>query len=48
VEDTQATLAAIPGAKGGRMTGIGHFPVSENYPRFKEYLQPILAELSSV
>lgn len=44
VFDTQSTIDAIPGAKGGRMVGIGHFPVSENYPLFKEYLQPILAE----
>lgn len=47
VADTQATLDAIPGAKGGRMTGIGHFPVSENYPLFKTYLQPILAEITN-
>lgn len=46
VADTQATIDAIPGAKGGRMTGIGHFPVSENYPLFKTYLQPILADFT--
>jgi pimeloyl-ACP methyl ester carboxylesterase len=45
-EETEATIAAIPGAKGGRMTGIGHFPVTENYPRFREYLLPALAEIS--
>lgn len=44
VDDTQSTIDAIPGARGGRMVGIGHFPVSENYPLFKEFLKPILAE----
>jgi hypothetical protein len=27
------------------MWGIGHFPMAENYGRFKEYLLPILGEL---
>jgi pimeloyl-ACP methyl ester carboxylesterase len=45
VADTEQTLAAIPGAKGGAMIGIGHFPVSENYPLFKTYLLPILQEV---
>jgi len=27
------------------MAGIGHFPMAENYPRFREYLLPILREL---
>jgi pimeloyl-ACP methyl ester carboxylesterase len=46
VDDTQRTIDAIPGAKGGRMVGIGHFPVSENYQLFKEYLIPILGEFA--
>jgi pimeloyl-ACP methyl ester carboxylesterase len=45
-EETEATLARIPGAKGGRMPGIGHFPVSENYPLCKQYLWPALVELA--
>ncbi|MFD8812596.1 alpha/beta fold hydrolase [Streptomyces sp. NPDC059627] len=44
-EETESTLRAIPGARGGRMPGIGHFPVSENYPLCKEYLLPALREL---
>jgi len=27
------------------MEGIGHFPMAENYPRFREYLIPVLREL---
>ncbi|WP_199182653.1 alpha/beta fold hydrolase [Cryobacterium sp. N19] len=43
--DTAAAIAAIPGARGGRMAGIGHFPMAENYPLFAEYLAPILSEI---
>ncbi len=42
---TAETAKAIPGAKSATMAGIGHFPMSENYPRFREYLLPILREL---
>jgi pimeloyl-ACP methyl ester carboxylesterase len=44
-EETAATAAAIPGAKFTRMQDIGHFPMAENYPRFREHLLPILREL---
>jgi pimeloyl-ACP methyl ester carboxylesterase len=44
-QETSATAAAIPGARSAKMEGIGHFPMSENYPRFREYLLPILREL---
>lgn len=43
--ETAATAASIPGAKSATMEGIGHFPMTENYPRFREYLLPILHEL---
>lgn len=46
-EETEQTLARIPGARGGRMTGIGHFPISENYPLCKQYLWPALLELTA-
>jgi pimeloyl-ACP methyl ester carboxylesterase len=46
-EETEATIAAIPGATGGRMQGIGHFPVTENYPLFREHLLPALAQISN-
>jgi pimeloyl-ACP methyl ester carboxylesterase len=42
---TVETAKAIPGAKSATMVGIGHFPMAENYPRFREYLLPILREL---
>jgi pimeloyl-ACP methyl ester carboxylesterase len=44
-DDTARAIAAIPGARGGTMTGIGHFPMAENYPLFREYLMPALAEI---
>jgi len=45
--ETEATAAAIPGAKFTKMEGIGHFPMAENYERFREYLLPILRELET-
>jgi pimeloyl-ACP methyl ester carboxylesterase len=47
-EETAATAAAIPGARFTRMRGIGHFPMAENYPRFREHLLPILRELEGL
>lgn len=44
-DETLATIAAIPGAKGGKMKDIGHFPIAENYPLCREYLLPALDEL---
>jgi pimeloyl-ACP methyl ester carboxylesterase len=44
-EETSATASAIPGARSERMEGIGHFPMAENYTRFRNYLLPILREL---
>ena len=45
--ETEATAGAIPGARFTKMEGIGHFPMAENYGRFREYLLPILRELQS-
>ena len=42
---TLDTAARIPGAKARIMKGIGHFPMAENPAVFKEYLNPILAEI---
>jgi len=44
-EETIATAASIPGAKGVKMEDIGHFPMVENYPRFRGHLLPVLWEL---
>lgn len=45
--DTAAAIAAIPGARGGTMSGIGHFPMAENYPLFRAHLLPALHELTA-
>ena len=37
-EMTEAVAAAIPGARHELMTGIGHFPMIEDYPKFRPYL----------
>lgn len=44
-DESEATAAAIPGARYQTMRCIGHFPMTENYPRFREYLLPILREV---
>jgi pimeloyl-ACP methyl ester carboxylesterase len=44
-EDTIRTASTIPGAKGTTMKGMGHFPMSENPERFKEYILPVLQEI---
>jgi pimeloyl-ACP methyl ester carboxylesterase len=41
-EDSKRTAEQIKGAEFIEMKGIGHFPMSENYPVFKEYLQQAL------
>ena len=45
VQESAATAAAIPGANFRKMEGVGHFPMAENYPRFRDYLIPVLREL---
>jgi pimeloyl-ACP methyl ester carboxylesterase len=42
---TMEVAAAIPGARATIMQGIGHFPMIENYPLFREYL---LTELDAI
>jgi pimeloyl-ACP methyl ester carboxylesterase len=44
-EMTRQVAAAIPGSRMTIMKGIGHFPMIENYPLFREYL---LAELDAI
>jgi pimeloyl-ACP methyl ester carboxylesterase len=46
-EDTRATAAAIPGAEAVIMPGLGHFPMSENWPALKPHLLPVLDRLLS-
>lgn len=44
-EETAATADAIPGARSVTMKDIGHFPMSENFSLFRDYLLPVLDEL---
>jgi len=43
--DTRALADQIPGAQVTIMEGLGHFPVSEDPPRFLAYLRPVLAAI---
>jgi pimeloyl-ACP methyl ester carboxylesterase len=44
-QDTERTARSIPNAEFELMTGIGHFPMSENPDRFREYLMPALEKI---
>ena len=44
-EDTHRTAAAVPGAKATIMKELGHFPMSENPSKFRDYLLPVLDEI---
>jgi len=43
--ESRRTAAQIPAATFIEMKEIGHFPMSENYPRFAGYLKQALAEI---
>lgn len=40
--DSERTAAGIPGAEAIAMADMGHFPMSENPARFREYILPVL------
>ncbi|MGH3518392.1 MAG: alpha/beta fold hydrolase [Haloechinothrix sp.] len=42
---SEATAAKIDGASYQTMREIGHFPMSEDHPRFMSYIGPILEEI---
>jgi pimeloyl-ACP methyl ester carboxylesterase len=44
-EDTRLTADRIPGARLTVMREIGHFPMSENPAKFREYILPVLDEV---
>jgi pimeloyl-ACP methyl ester carboxylesterase len=46
-DDGQRTVDGIPGAELIKMEGIGHFPMSENYPVFKTYLEQALERIAA-
>lgn len=45
--DTKRLADAIVGSVFITMPGLGHFPMSENYPRFREHLLPVLDEIAA-
>jgi pimeloyl-ACP methyl ester carboxylesterase len=44
-EDSERTARAIPGASFSLMRGLGHFPMSEDPERFRQYLLPVLEDI---
>ncbi len=44
---SRATAEQIPGAHFIELAGIGHFPMSENYPLFRPYLLDALARIDA-
>lgn len=44
-EDSRRTAERIKGAEFVEMKEIGHFPMSENYPRFRNYIIPALERM---
>ncbi len=46
-EHSRETAEQITGAEFIEMKGIGHFPMSENYPVFKAYLEQALARIET-
>jgi pimeloyl-ACP methyl ester carboxylesterase len=45
-DQTRILAEQIKGSKFVEMKGLGHFPMAENFPRFKTYLTPILNEIA--
>lgn len=42
---SQMLVEEIEGSKYTEMKGLGHFPMSEDYPAFRKYLKPVLDEI---
>ena len=47
-EMTAEVARQVPGARFQVMSGLGHFPMSENPEQFKSYLKPVLAEIGAL
>lgn len=45
--ETQQVSDLVPGSKFVPMPRLGHFPLTENYPEFRQHLMPILDEIAS-
>jgi pimeloyl-ACP methyl ester carboxylesterase len=46
-EDTRRIAELVPGCKFWEMKELGHFPVTEDYNKFRTYLVPILSEIKA-
>lgn len=46
-DDTRRTAASIPGAIVQEMKEVGHFPMSENPQRFRQYIVPVLDRIAA-
>jgi pimeloyl-ACP methyl ester carboxylesterase len=46
-EDTMAVAEAVPGAQVTIMSGLGHFPMSEDHAGFMTHLGPVLDRIAS-
>ena len=46
-EDTLRTASQIPGVEVPIMKEVGHFPMSENPAKFREYILPVLAKIAA-
>ena len=46
-DDTRRTAGHIPGAEVTIMKEVGHFPMSENPAKFREYILPVLAKIAA-
>jgi pimeloyl-ACP methyl ester carboxylesterase len=44
--ETKEVANLVRGSKFWEMPKLGHFPVTENYPEFREFLLPILSEIT--
>lgn len=44
---TRESAARIPGAEAIIMRGLGHFPMSENPSKFRDYLLPVLQKIAA-
>lgn len=45
-KETQVVADVVKGSKFWPMPKLGHFPATENYPEFRQYLLPVLNEIA--
>jgi pimeloyl-ACP methyl ester carboxylesterase len=46
-DQTRILAAQIKGSTFTEMKSLGHFPMAENFPAFREYLMPVLDEIAA-